>query len=124
MDNRKIILTSYLAMGILTWFLTRSAIDYFYRAFYQVRSLPGIGAIMEGVPVLVALVVFVIMYRHPRINEFMTEVVSELKKVVWPAREDVVKSTTVVIICILIAGFLLAGFDVLWGKVISFLLHS
>ena len=92
--------------------------------FYQVRRLPGILALREVVPVLVGAVVFGILLKHPRVNSFMDDVVAELRKVTWPGVDDVRKSTTVVIICILIASFMLAGFDILWGKVISFLLHS
>ena len=124
MDNRKIILGSYLATAIVTWFLVRSGIQYFYLAFYQVRRLPGIGVLREAVPVLLGATAFIVLLKHVKANAFMDDVVAELKKVTWPGREDVSKSTTVVIICILIASFILAGFDVLWGKVITFLLHS
>jgi preprotein translocase subunit SecE len=58
------------------------------------------------------------------VTSFSDEVVSELRKVTWPSRDDVVKSTTVVLVCVLIASFILAGFDLIWGKVIGFLLHS
>ncbi len=124
MDARKIILFCDLAVGILVWFLTRSAIAYLYLSFYQVRRFAGITAIREIVPVLLGAVTFALLARSPKVNTLLDEVVGELRKVTWPAREDVVRSTTVVIICILIASFIFAGFDVLWGKIITFLLHS
>lgn len=109
---------------MIVWFLTRASIEYFYLAFYQVRRLQAIGVIREVVPVVLGAVCFIILLKHAKANLFMEEVVSELRKVTWPGREDVVKSTTVVIICILICSFILAGFDVLWGKLITLLLHS
>lgn len=124
MDNRKVILGSYLGTAILAWFLVRSSLAYLYLNFYQIRRLPAINVLREGLPVLIGAIIFTILLKHPRVNVVMDEVVSELKKVTWPSRDDVVKSTTVVIICILIASFILAGFDLMWGKLITFLLHA
>ena len=124
MDNRKLIVASYIATSMLLWFLTRATIQWFYLTFYQVRRLPGIAAVRETLPVLIAAIAFVTLLKHPKVSPFLDEVVGELKKVTWPGREDVIKSTTVVLICVLFASFLLAGFDLAWGKIIGFLLHS
>ncbi len=124
MDNRKIIITSYLVSSMVLWFLTRSAIQWFYLTFYQVRRLPGIAFGREVLPVLVGGATLLILSRHPKTTPLLDEVITELKKVTWPSRDEVVKSTTVVVICVLFASFMLAGFDLAWGKVIGFLLHS
>lgn len=124
MDTRKIILASYLLTSMIAWFLTRSALTYLSLSIYQIRRLPAIGTIREVVPVIVALAVFGILFKHPRSTTVLEEVISELRKVTWPSREDVVKSTTVVIICIMIASFILAGFDLMWGELITFLLRG
>lgn len=124
MDNRKVIVASYLAASMTLWFLTRSAIQWFYLTFYQVRRLPGIGFAREALPVIVGAATLIILLRHARVNTLLDEVVSELKKVTWPGREEVIKSTTVVLVCVLFASFILAGFDLVWGKLIGFLLHS
>jgi preprotein translocase SecE subunit len=52
----------------------------------------------------------------------MDDVIAELKKVTWPNVQDVKKSTVVVMVCILLASGLLAIFDLLFGKVVGFLL--
>ena len=124
MDNRKIILGFYIACSMVLWFLTRSSIQWLYLTFYQVRRLPGIVAIREALPVILAGTLFLVLMKHPRVNTVLEEVVSELKKVTWPNRQDVMRSTTVVLIMIFIASFILAGFDFFWGKVITLLLKS
>lgn len=124
MDTRKIILSSYLAAAMTTWFLVRSSVAYLYLTFYQIRRLPAIAGLREGIPVLAGALVFILLYKNPKANEVLDEVVSELRKVTWPKRDDVVKSTTVVLICIIIASFILAGFDLMWGKLITFLLKG
>ena len=57
-------------------------------------------------------------------QEELLKMRDELKKVTWPTREDVIKSTWVVMICIGIASLILVGFDLLWGKIFSFLLQG
>jgi preprotein translocase subunit SecE len=47
----------------------------------------------------------------PGIKEFFAEVKTEMKKVSWPAREEVMGTTTVVIIATFIFGFYLYAAD-------------
>ncbi len=42
---------------------------------------------------------------------FLKEVQDELKKVVWPTRDEVIKLTLVVILVSIIVGFFLGGID-------------
>lgn len=48
---------------------------------------------------------------------FLKEVQDELKKVVWPTRDEIVRLTFVVIIISLIVGFFLGGIDFLLTKI-------
>lgn len=124
MENRKVILSSYLSASVVSWFLCRSLVQWAYTTFYHIRRLPGIDFGREALPVLVGAIVFIGLFKNPKVNLVMEEVVSELKKVTWPNREDVMKSTWVVLVCILIASFILAGFDLMWGKLIGALLKG
>lgn len=124
MDNRKIILLSYTLGSMLVWFMTRSMVQYLYLSFYQVRRLPGIGMAREALPVILGLIAFGILIRNTRVNQTLDEVVSELKKVTWPSRQDVVRSTTVVIFCIVVASVILMLFDVLWAKLVNVFLKA
>ena len=47
---------------------------------------------------------------------FIAEVRDELKKVVWPTREEVIRLTGVVILVSLIVGLFLGGIDFLLTK--------
>ena len=51
--------------------------------------------------------------RMKRIIQFFTESYAELKKVVWPSREEVASSTKVVIVSTLIFGVVLGVVDFL-----------
>ena len=123
MDNRKLTLAAYIFGCIIVWFYARSIVQYAYVNFYQIRRLlAGAEVLREALPLACAGITFVVFLKHPKINSFMDEVISELKKVTWPGREDVVRSTTVVIICIAIASVILASFDVVWGRLMGWAL--
>jgi preprotein translocase SecE subunit len=122
MDSRKTIVGLYLTAGALVWFLVRTFVQWLTFTFYQVRKLPGMEVAREILPVAGALITFLILLRNQKVNETMDGVIAELKKVTWPNVQDVKKSTVVVMVCILLASGLLAIFDLLFGKVVGFLL--
>ena len=100
MDNRKIIVCTYIVAAFVTGFLSHSFVVWLSTKVYEIRRLPGLKVGIIAVPVIAALAVFVVLLRHPKANAVLDEVIIELKKVTWPSREDVVKSTWVVLVCI------------------------
>lgn len=50
---------------------------------------------------------------------FLRETADELKKVVWPTRQEVIRLTLVVIAVSLIVGLFLGGLDFLFVKIIE-----
>ena len=51
-----------------------------------------------------------------RLQRFLREVVAELRKVIWPARNQMITYTIVVIVFVVIMVALTAGLDVLFAK--------
>ena len=52
---------------------------------------------------------------------YFPEVKGELKKVAWPTKKEVINSTVVVLIAIVVMTALIFGFDYLSGKFVLFL---
>ncbi len=50
---------------------------------------------------------------------FLKEVREELKKVVWPTRNEVIRLTAVVILVSLIVGIYLGGIDYILTKILA-----
>lgn len=50
---------------------------------------------------------------------FLKEVREELKKVVWPTRDEIIRLTAIVIIVSLIVGLFLGGADLLLTKMME-----
>ena len=78
---------------------------------------------------LIATVVFiaamVLLYRwteSPKIADKLIDTESELRKVTWPTTPEAIHSSVVVIICVLVLMFILAGADFLLGRIVSNLL--
>lgn len=50
-----------------------------------------------------------------KICKFFRELKSELKKVVWPTKEQILKNTLVVAVCVLVLGVFIWVFDFVAG---------
>ncbi len=70
-----------------------------------------------GVPLVVWLASCWVAFRAvniPRFADFLISVESELEKVVWPGRKQVMQSTVVVIVTMLFLGIFLSVVDYVW----------
>ncbi|MFP4509146.1 MAG: preprotein translocase subunit SecE [Spirochaetota bacterium] len=56
-----------------------------------------------------------------RFVQFFKDSYAELKRVVWPSREQVVSSTQVVIVSLVLFGIALGGLDLIFTQAILFL---
>ncbi|MBI2168145.1 MAG: preprotein translocase subunit SecE [Actinobacteria bacterium] len=54
-------------------------------------------------------------------REFSREVRSELRKVAWPGRAEVVNSTVIVLIAVVFLTALIFGYDFAFGKFVLYL---
>jgi len=58
-----------------------------------------------------------------KIVKFLKEVQSELKKVRWPNKKELVKLTTVVIIVTIIVSIYIGGLDFIFAKLMEILIR-
>jgi preprotein translocase subunit SecE len=56
-----------------------------------------------------------------RVRDFLAEVTVELKKSSWPTRKELIDSTFVVIVTVLILGVFVAMADLIFLKIIALL---
>ena len=55
-----------------------------------------------------------------RIGRFVREVISELRKVIWPTRHELLTYTAVVVVFLTIMTAIVVGFDFLYAKGVLF----
>ena len=126
MDNRKIVVAFYLFCSGIIWGLVRTFLHFIHSKSYEVRNLLGSSSqwAMEGLPILIALGFFIFISRYQKANAFFDECVTELRKVTWPSRDDVVRSTIVVMLWIVISSLILGGFYAVFGRIVTELLKA
>jgi preprotein translocase subunit SecE len=125
MRNQKYIVMSFLAAGSLVGFTVRGL------------AIPLLAQLETGDPLVAGLInatalagivagvlTFLILNRHPLVVKFTNEVITELRKVTWPDREETIRSTTVVIGTTLFVALMLAIYDYAWAEITSVLLFS
>lgn len=56
--------------------------------------------------------------------KFFAEVKSELLKVTWPAKDQVIRLTAVVVVISIVVGFFLGGLDLGFTKIVEFIVKK
>ena len=54
-----------------------------------------------------------------RVGKWLKDMKSELKKVVWPTKSQMVNNTLIVLACVLIVGIFICIFDAVGGVVVN-----
>jgi len=85
-------------------------------------SFRNIDLVIRVGSLVVSGLVFLILSRNERANQFMSEVVVELSRVTWPTQKETTSATFVVIVMVLISGMVLGFLDYFWTKVMQLVL--
>ena len=68
-----------------------------------------VGAVIAGL--VLGAIVFMTSGRGPELREFFKETRFELRKVVWPTRQETLRTTWVVMVVVVVVSLILGGFD-------------
>jgi preprotein translocase SecE subunit len=124
MRNQKYILLGFFCVATFFGFAIRGlAVPLLARLDVvdpQIGPLSGTGIL----GILVGVAIFLVMNRHSLIYGFSDESVTELRKVVWPEKDETVRSSTVVVVTTLFIALTLAMYDFVWARVTSTFLFS
>ena len=80
------------------------------------RALLVVAGLVAGVGV------FLLTAKGAQTREFLSESKFELRKVVWPTRQEAMQTTWVVFIAVAVISLILAGFDVVIQAAVKWLL--
>ena len=121
--NSKILTVSFALAGALTGLTLSLLITAFAGVFGWMARLSSVDMFRHGIPVGVGFLVFLVLQLNPRILTWGDEVVSEIRKVVWPSGKDVRVMTIVVIVMVLISSVIVTSFDFVSAYLINFLMR-
>ncbi|KYG61992.1 preprotein translocase subunit SecE [Bdellovibrio bacteriovorus] len=120
--NSKILTISFAIAAILVGLTTSLLIKAFAGAFGVVARAADSDIVRHGVPVALGLVVFAVLQFNPKVMSWGEEVVSEIRKVVWPSRKDTTAMTIACVVMVLISSVIISSFDLISGFFINYLM--
>ncbi len=82
----------------------------------------GLRALLVVAGLVLGAGVFLLTARGRQTREFLAEVRFELRKVVWPTRQEALRTTWVVVVMVVVLSLILAGFDLVIQAGVKFLL--
>ena len=126
MGHRRYVYAVYFALGIaLAYFLSKAGLALWHRLS---QWTPKVGEPREDLmtpiaAVASALIVFFI-YRRQDVRTLSDEVALELSKVEWPTRDDVRRSTTIVVLATIGSSLAFWLYDIIANHAIGFIADS
>ena len=117
--NSKIVTMSFLAFSALVGLTIATVLRVFSGAFGFVARAMEFDLVRHGLPVTIALALFLFLQFNKGVLGWADEVIAEIKKVVWPPLKDTRAMTIVVVVMVFISGIIISVFDAFSGFVLN-----
>ncbi len=118
-NNSKIMTICFVAAGALLALVVHLLIVAFSGAFSIVARLADSDFVRHILPVLMGLIFFLSLQFNRKVLMWADEVVTEIRKVVWPSQKDTTAMAIVVVIMVIISGAVISLFDFVSGVVVN-----
>lgn len=119
-ENLKIVTVSFILMSFLAAFVVRVIFETLSVAFGFFANYYSMDLFRHGVPIASGIAMFVIFQFHKPYQSLADEVVTEVRKVVWPNKKELYSMTTLVCIILIVSGLVLGVFDLVAGTSVKF----
>ncbi len=86
--------------------------------------IPGIANATSLVSIALSIGTFITLMRMSTVISYTDEVIGELRKVVWPTRDETVRNATIVLGTVLVLSLILGAYDYIWGAITKVFLYS
>ena len=120
-DNKKFITVTFALASILLGFVISLLMGVLAGSFAIIARVESSPELSNGIPVVIALAVFLFLQFNAKTVDFIDGVIVEMKKVVWPSKKDTWLMTIVVVITLILSGIVVGLYDMFWAKVITLL---
>jgi preprotein translocase subunit SecE len=109
--NSKILTLSFATLALIIGFTLSLLLKAFAGAFGIVARATDSDLVRHGLPVLTGLALFAYLQFSPKVLTWADEVVTEVRKVVFPSRKDTTGMTMVVILFVIVSTIIVTFFD-------------
>lgn len=117
--NSKIITISFVSFAALIGFTVSTLLKVFSGAFGVIAKAMNYDLFRHGVPVVIALALFIYLQFNGKVLTWADEVIAEVKKIVWPPLKDTKGMTIIVVVMVLISSVIVSVFDMFSGFVLN-----
>ena len=121
-ENLKIVTVSFIGMSFLSAFVIRVIFETLAVAFGSFANLYSMDVFRHGVPITAGLITFLAFQMHKPYQKLADEVVTEVRKVVWPGKKELYSMTMLVCVILIFSGLFLGVFDLIAGTSVRFLM--
>lgn len=121
--NRKVLMISFVAAGALVTLVTGVLFDTLGGMFSPVERLRAVEGMRHILPLALGFITFLALQFNPKIKVWGDEVVSEIRKIVWPSQKDTVAQTIAVCVMVVIAGLGLSMIDYVSSLLIKYIVN-
>lgn len=121
LGHRRFVYAAYLAAGIALAFVVTKMLDFaWYKAgmwkpeYFATLGVEPKDELVVPIASAIAIAVAIRYWRDLKVRTMAEEVAEELTKVTWPTRDEVINSTSVVIVTTIFATVFFALMDQFW----------
>ena len=122
-NTRNIFLIAAFCVGIIFWYMTKVAAANIVNYFAWGLRFSWAHIVENILPVVIGGLAAYLVYGITKVREYLLEVITEVKKVIWPSKKETWGATVVVIIAVIISAIVLGIFDWLAGLFMNFILR-
>lgn len=120
--HQKWVNLSYLAAAVLLGYIVFTLAGKVVGVYDLEARIRNVDLILRGVSVFFGALLFIVLFRNDRANQFMNEVMVELSRVAWPTQKDTASATMIVIVMVVISGMILGFLDYCWVQLLKWVL--
>jgi len=123
-ENQRPVAVVFIAGAVLLGVFVRSLVVAVMG--YAVLEDPTVAGVAASVlvGVVAGIVGFFVLLRNEKATTFTDSVVSELKRVTWPSRDETFSNTGIVVGAAIFFASLLSAYDFLWAKLTGLFLYT
>lgn len=118
-NNKKIRAVAFILAGALAAIVVDVLFESLAVTFGRVARLRNEDTLRHGLPLAIGLITFLLLQFNSRIRVWADECISEVRRVVWPSKQEVTAMTVVVCIMVGLFGLGLGIFDFVSGQLLT-----
>ena len=122
-ENLKIVTVSFVIFSFLLAYVAKVVFETLSVAVGFFAAYYSMDVFRHGIPIAVGLSVFLLFQFKDSYRVLADEVVTEVRKVVWPTKKELYSMTTVVCVILIVSGLVLGLFDLVAGTGVRFFME-